>query len=130
MKKYIINLRTGQSLVEWALILPVFLLVIMAIIDFGRVTYTFSALFNAVREGARYGSIHPTDVTGIKNTVQHMAVGLNVNPSQVIINKSGRNLQVSVINYQFNIITPFFNIFVGSNPFILPSIRATMRTEQ
>jgi Flp pilus assembly protein TadG len=49
--------RRGQSLVEFALVLPIFLLLIMGVIDVGRYAYMSSTLSNAAREGARTGSV-------------------------------------------------------------------------
>jgi hypothetical protein len=48
----------GQGLVEFALVLPIFLLVIFGIIDIGRVIWATDNITNAAREGARYASIH------------------------------------------------------------------------
>ena len=47
----------GQSLVEFALVLPIFLMLIMGVIDAGRLVYMNSTLSNAAREGARLGSV-------------------------------------------------------------------------
>lgn len=66
----------GQSLVELALLLPLLILIFMFILDLGRVVYYYSALQNAVREGARYGVVFPEDITGIEAAVQEKAVGL------------------------------------------------------
>jgi len=41
-----------------ALILPVFILVLVGILDFGRAFYAYNAISNAAREGARYGTVH------------------------------------------------------------------------
>ena len=49
--------RAGQSLVEFALVLPIFLLLLFGLIDIGRYVYTANALNQAAREGARYGSV-------------------------------------------------------------------------
>jgi hypothetical protein len=49
--------RRGQSLVEFALVLPIFLLLIMGVVDAGRLVYMNSTLSNAAREGARTGSV-------------------------------------------------------------------------
>jgi hypothetical protein len=43
----------GQGLVEIALVLPVFLLVLVGIFDVGRLVYTNASLSQAAREGAR-----------------------------------------------------------------------------
>lgn len=47
----------GQGLVEFALVFPVFLLLIFGIIDIGRYVYITNAFNEAAREGARYGSV-------------------------------------------------------------------------
>lgn len=47
----------GQSLVEFALILPVFLLVLFGLIDAGRFVYMNSVLSQAAREGARVAAV-------------------------------------------------------------------------
>ena len=51
----------GQSLVEFALVLPILLMLLCGIIDFGWVYYNQIALSNAAREGARYAVIHYDD---------------------------------------------------------------------
>ena len=43
----------GASLVEFAIVLPLFLLLIGGMVDFGRAFYTKVMLTNAAREGAR-----------------------------------------------------------------------------
>jgi Flp pilus assembly protein TadG len=47
----------GQSLVEFALVFPIFMLVVFGIIDVGRYVYVTNAFNEAAREGARYGSV-------------------------------------------------------------------------
>jgi hypothetical protein len=47
----------GQALVEFALVLPVFVMLLFGIIDFGRFVYTMNAMGNGAREGARSGSV-------------------------------------------------------------------------
>lgn len=50
---------SGQSLVEFALILPVFLLILGATLDLGRLFYAYVAIENAAKEGALYGATNP-----------------------------------------------------------------------
>jgi Flp pilus assembly protein TadG len=47
----------GQGLVEFALVLPIFLFLLFSIVDAGRYVFVNSALSNAAREGARLGSV-------------------------------------------------------------------------
>ncbi len=47
----------GQALVEFALVLPIILTLFGGIIDFGWVVFNYAQLYNALREGLRYGSV-------------------------------------------------------------------------
>src|SRR3954467_14207972 len=47
----------GQSVAEFALVIPLFLVMLFGIIDIGRVVWANDALANAAREGARYASV-------------------------------------------------------------------------
>lgn len=61
LKRLIKRMRkseAGQSMVEMALVLPILLLLIGGIMDFGWLFYNQLALTNAAREGARYAVIH------------------------------------------------------------------------
>ena len=56
----------GASLVEMALLLPLFAVILFAAIDFGRACYLAIEIQGAARAGAVYGSRSPTDTTGIQ----------------------------------------------------------------
>lgn len=49
----------AQSLVEFALLSPLLVLLIFGAIDVSRVVYTYNAISNATREGARLVSLKP-----------------------------------------------------------------------
>ena len=49
----------GQSLVETAIVFPILLLLLAAVVDFGRAFDAYIVLTNAAREGARWGSVNP-----------------------------------------------------------------------
>lgn len=51
MKKFGRFAQFGQSLVEFAIVLPVLLLLVVMIFDLGRAVYYSSAIHNAAREG-------------------------------------------------------------------------------
>ena len=55
--------KQGQSIVEFALIIPIILVLIMGVLDFGRAFFMKIAIVNAAREGASYLSYHPLDKT-------------------------------------------------------------------
>jgi len=62
-----LNDRKGQAMVELALVLPLLLLIVFGITEFGRALWIVNTLTNAAREGARRASVSP----GVPlNTVQ------------------------------------------------------------
>ncbi|MEA3308793.1 MAG: TadE/TadG family type IV pilus assembly protein [Chloroflexota bacterium] len=70
------NHKKGQTLVEFALILPLLLLILFGIIEFGRILFIYSNLFNAAREGVRYGITMPRDYDGIAQHVEDAIVAV------------------------------------------------------
>jgi Flp pilus assembly protein TadG len=50
------SFRRGQGLVEFALILPVLLLFMLGIMEFGRVLYIYTEVSNAAQEALRAGA--------------------------------------------------------------------------
>lgn len=49
---------TGQALVEFSLVLPIFLVMLMGVVDVGRAIWAQNSLASAVREGARFAIVH------------------------------------------------------------------------
>lgn len=48
----------GEAIVEFALLAPLLILLLMALVDFGRVFDAWLISTNAAREGARYGAVY------------------------------------------------------------------------
>jgi Flp pilus assembly protein TadG len=134
--------QRGQSLVEFALILPIFIFLAVVIFDFGRAVYYYSTIHNAAREGARYGVIHPNDETGMINAAEEYAIGLGIDNLEISANWSnsedvGINKTYAVtvtVNYCFVPVTPLVEKLLtkdcscGCNHMRLTS-EAVMRTE-
>ncbi|NGN83642.1 pilus assembly protein [Arthrobacter silviterrae] len=55
------NPERGAAAVEFALLLPVLLLLVLGIMEFGRLYNIQISASNAAREGARYAAVHYTD---------------------------------------------------------------------
>ena len=113
----------AQGLVEFAIILPILLLVLMLIFDVGRSIYAYSVIYNAAREGARYGIIHPTDpctdppppnIETVVTVARHLTSGLD--SSSIIVTcpdlVSGA-FEVEV-RYTFSAATPFLGRLLGN----------------
>ena len=58
-----VNHQHGQSLVEFALILPLFVLLVVGVFDLGRAFFAYIAISNAAREGVRLYTFSPDDAT-------------------------------------------------------------------
>src|SRR4249919_3588867 len=61
--------RRGQGLVEFALIVPVFLFFLLLAVDFGRLLFTYIQLSNTAREAAAYAAFNPTTDNATLTTV-------------------------------------------------------------
>lgn len=78
MKKLIHSAHLGQSLVEFAIILPALLLISILVFDLGRVVYYSSTIHNAAREAARYAIVYPNDEGLIMQQAEDYAIGLDI----------------------------------------------------
>src|SRR5436190_22119522 len=85
----------GQAIVEFAIVLPVLLAMLFGVLEFGRMIFIYSAVTNASREAARFGSaIGFSDTTyyqkyqycaGIRATAKKYGFLLNLQDSDIAI---------------------------------------------
>jgi Flp pilus assembly protein TadG len=75
--------QRGQSLVEFTLVVPLFLLLIAGMVDFGIGLYSNITVINAAREGARLSVTAPGDPAAVDARVRAMAGGLNADDLSV-----------------------------------------------
>jgi len=82
----------GQTLVEFALVVPVFLLLLCGIMDFGFLLYSRMTVINAAREGARMATPMTEDAAAIPSAVSDRvsaaAAGLGVSVSACRVPKA------------------------------------------
>jgi len=55
----------GQSAVEFALVLPMLVLLLVGMMEVGRLVFIYVSVFNAAREAARFGQV-TAEIGGIK----------------------------------------------------------------
>ena len=70
----------GTALAGLALMLPLYLALVMGVLDLGRGYMTYVTMANAAREGARWISAYPTDVTGGIQRVEQEINAIGVSP--------------------------------------------------
>ncbi len=108
--------QSGQTLTEFALVLPLFLLILTAIMFMAEVVLGYNTLCSAARLAARYASVHGTtnsDAGAIQTVAINAAPNLNLANSNVTISfpadtKVPSQLDAKVvITYNYSVSIPF-----------------------
>jgi Flp pilus assembly protein TadG len=124
----------GQAVVEMALILPILLMLLFGIVEFGRIFNTYMIVTDLSREGARLGAVGDNDAT-IHTSVDSFATGSGLNSANITVTITptaagtrarGTSVQVQV-SYPVDIIAPVIGTVIG-DPYIVTS-QTTMRVE-
>lgn len=120
----------GASLVEFALVLPLFLLLVGGMVDFGRAFYTQVTLTNAAREGARsamYGN-PPQDRGG---SAAASIQGATVSTAICAPGATSGNVTVTVsAPFQWIFLGPAMNVVTFGSGNALPTSLAGKATMQ
>jgi hypothetical protein len=120
----------GAAAVELAIIMPLLLLVIAGIVDFGRYFMTEIQLTNAVREGARVAVIGETPANVILRTTTAAPVvpGLVVTVPQVCASGGGGDAKVRATgDFDWILLKPAMSMFGASGALPQANAEAVMR---
>jgi Flp pilus assembly protein TadG len=102
----------GQNLVEFAMVVPIFLILVFAIVDFGMGFHAWITVTNAAREGARIGAVGADQAT-IEARVEDTASSLTEDDLDITVvnaqGNPGESLTVQV-DYEYELITPLSNL--------------------
>lgn len=131
------NGEKGQALAEFALLVPLFLLLLFAIVDFGMGFYSWITITNSAREGARIGAVHATSQEIIDRVYDTASVpNQSTNMTVTVTNAQGSPGESVVVqvDYQYDLITPLAGLvqFVSGDAFgssLNMSSTADMRLE-
>ena len=116
--KKILRSQRGQALVEFALVLPIFIIFLFAIIEFSRLWETVSVLTSAAREGARVAAVTAPDLTAATNAATNILSAGNITNATITV--SGPNANDNVIVTVSMTYTPItINIVPGIGSFTL-----------
>ena len=86
MRKLFVKDKKGQSLIEFALVLPILLLVLFAIVEFGLAIMTANVLHTASREGARLAAVKAVDDSIlVQNRVQEILDSARVTNASITV---------------------------------------------
>ncbi|MEN6460380.1 MAG: TadE/TadG family type IV pilus assembly protein [Syntrophomonas sp.] len=124
-------------MVELALVLPILLMLLMSIFEFGRIFSSYLVISNLARDGARYGVVGNSN-SQIQSIIISQGPSLDESRLRVTVTPADENrskgspLQVEV-DYSVPLITPFLadilsNVNHEDNSFPL-SAQCSMRVE-
>lgn len=108
--------KKGQAMVELALVLPVLLLILCGIFEFGWIFSNQILANNASREAARYAAVHFNDdgLTAVQTHADSIATSYNSAFDTTIPMPSAEQVTVN-LEGKIPLLTPFFNAFLESS---------------
>jgi hypothetical protein len=133
----------GQALVELALILPILLMLLLGIFEFGRAWNTKQVITDAAREGARLAVVQNNDIdqddvkaaiathlsrAGIPGTAVTIAFDENLPPAGHWRESDLMQTVYVGVQYHFGFFGPLLRAVTGSETITLASL-VTMRNE-
>ncbi len=147
----------GQSLVEFALVLPILMFIFAGAVDMGRLFYAFVAVDNAAREGAMFGSRNPICATSTSSNlcadpenaewrIRREAANITFavatpsclapdgssrasSPSSPTANCRDGDTYVAGVSHQFVFITPILSSILGTGIVLASESRSTVVNE-
>jgi Flp pilus assembly protein TadG len=137
-------------IVEFALVAPMLMIIILAIADFSLAFLSRNNLVSAVREGARLGAVQASDPCVVTNTTTIAAIksrvtdyltpnsgtlpaGFSTTTGITVTCPVAGYIQVQVVNFPYKPVTPIFSLlklFVGGATTIPLSASAVYRWER
>lgn len=122
----VIRSTRGQAVIEFALVLPILLLVCFGITEFGRAWMTMNILTSAAREGVRLAAVTAPDIPAVTQRVTDVCSAARVVPSVITVvppDPADPNRRVSVtVETQFEVFSVRVLSFSGTIPLRTTSI--------
>jgi Flp pilus assembly protein TadG len=138
------GMKNGQALAEFALILPLLILMLTILFDLGRMVLAYSVLNNAVREGTRYAVVqdqlcikYASDKTAIENKIRsyfyntqdynaNSTVTFSDAAATVCLPQANDPYINITIQYKFHAITPGLQYLIGFGKTPTLTVQSTM----
>lgn len=106
---------SGEALVEFALVLPILLVLSLGMMDFGRAFHAKSLLDQAAREGCRLAiTTKPLDQALIVDRVQTVLDAGGYRPNSVTTNEDPNRLVTVEVEMTFKFLTPGVFSLIGA----------------
>lgn len=104
--KNLIIQKEGQALVEFALIMPMLVVILFGIFEFGRLWMTMNILTGAAREGVRVAAVTAPDAGLVQNAVQNIMLAANITGATITISGPNAATEVTVtVQMDYTVVT-------------------------
>jgi Flp pilus assembly protein TadG len=128
----------GQELVEFALSLPLLLLLLFGIIESGLIYLSYNSITNAAREGAHYGTISPANEGPSTCAAPSGAIGsqavcrfvIGLDPAQVTYRATQSEQTMALqVTYRYVFTSGLMSRAFGGSPTLTLTANSTMHKE-
>ena len=122
------NNRKAQALIEFVLILPILIMILFAIIDFGNIFVTKSSLENKLDDAYEVLK-SSTDITTLQSDVENVVTASSSNDIEVSISFENNGYVKITLTDEIKTITPGLNLILGY-PYKVKVERVVKHAEQ
>ena len=131
--------RRGVVMAEFAIVLPIFILAVIGIIEFGRAVMVQQILVNAAREGARRAIVPGATSDEVKDLVDDYLVNASLGAASrkvAVRDDNGMDVELATVDsherIQVIVQVPYDEVGVGISSYFMGSMmkaRVQMRKE-
>ncbi|MEN1678873.1 MAG: TadE/TadG family type IV pilus assembly protein [Planctomycetota bacterium] len=125
--------RAGTAVVEFAIVAPVFVLILLGLIEFGRMAMVQQVITNSAREGARIGVLDGATVASVSAKVDNYLAAAGINGASVTVSPNPPDSAKYGESVTVNVSVPFGSVswlptpkFIGNQ---MLSAESIMRRE-
>ncbi|MFH1312004.1 MAG: TadE family protein [Candidatus Eisenbacteria bacterium] len=99
----------GQALVEFALLVPLLAILVLGIVEFGRIWMTMNVLASAAREGARIAAVTSPDQARVQTAVENLLNAADITGATVTTTGPNADNEVTVrVQIDYTVVTGSF----------------------
>jgi Flp pilus assembly protein TadG len=125
--------RAGAAVAEFAVVVPVFFVLIFGMIEYGRMVMVQQILTNAAREGARVAVSDTSTTAGVKAASNQYLTAANISNTTITVTPDPPSSATAGNPVSVQVSVPFNKVSWVSSPWFLGSTTvsytATMRRE-
>jgi hypothetical protein len=111
----VIRTARAQAMLEFALVIPLFLLLVVGIFDIARAYVAYTVVASCAREAARSGAVHVPDAGWQAQATQaclNLAVGVDRGALTITVARQDPYVSADV-RYAFHSLTPLTGTLLG-----------------